>query len=356
MSTGILQLRKITKRYRDTVAVDALDLTLREGELLALVGPSGCGKTTTLHLIAGLLETDAGDIAFRGDSWGRTSPADRNVALVFQDGALYPHLTVGENLAFPLKARRRHDEGAVGRIAERLELRDLLSRYPHELSGGENQRVALGRALIRKPNLLLLDEPLSNLDLPRREKLRGLIRDLVAETGVTSIFVTHDQGEAMALGDRVAVMQNGRLMQLDTPQEIYDHPRHEFVGRFFGAPAMNLLRGRVAGGRVTGEWGLLPAPGAAEGREVLCGFRAESGSVHSGPSTGSGQADDGLRGILLRIEPQGPIKIVTVDLGGHEVRLRLHRDKTLPDRGASVALAINPADLHFFDATTGERL
>ncbi|MDP8224292.1 MAG: ABC transporter ATP-binding protein [Candidatus Lernaella stagnicola] len=348
MAKSVLVLHDLTKRYGALAAVDRVALEVREGELLALVGPSGCGKTTALHLIAGLLAPDQGDIVFNGESWRDRRPADRNVALVFQDGALYPHLTVAENLAFPLRARRRHDDTAVDRIAQRLELTELLHRFPDELSGGESQRVALGRALIRQPNLLLLDEPLTSLDLPLRERLRGLVRDLVAEIGVTTIFVTHDQGEAMAVGDRVAVMRSGRLMQIDASQEIYDHPRHEFVGRFFGTPPMNMLRGRGEAGRIVGPWGSLPAPERTAGREVLCGFRAEAASVH--------EDDKGLPGELVRVEPQGPIKIATVRLPDHEVRLRLHRDKNLPSVGSAVTLVVDAEDLHYFDAVSGDRL
>ena len=348
MTTELLVLRGIRKAYRDLAALDGLDLGVRRGELLALVGPSGCGKTTALHVIAGLLDLDAGSLEFDGRSWHGVAPGPRNVALVFQDGALYPHRTVAENLAFPLKARKRQDDGAVARMAARLELGDLLGRYPDELSGGERQRVALGRALIRQPNLLLLDEPLSNLDLPLREKLRGLVRDLVAETGVTAVFVTHDQAEAMAVGDRVAVMRQGRVVQIDTPQAIYDFPQHEFVGRFFGSPAMNLLPGRLENGRVVGPWGELACPTGDGGRDVLCGFRAEAGSLGHGPTK--------LAGRLVRVEPQGASKNATIALDDLEIRLHLHRDKTLPALGSAVFLDVKPDDLHIFDALTGERL
>jgi multiple sugar transport system ATP-binding protein len=347
MTAIALELRGLRKRYRDTIALDGLDLDVRRGELLALVGPSGCGKTTALHLIAGLLDPDDGDVRFAGKSWRQTSPAERNVALVFQDGALYPHLTVRENLEFPLRARRRLDADAVAQTAARLGLERLLDRRPHELSGGEAQRVALGRALIRRPNLLLLDEPLTNLDRPLREKLRGLIRDLVLEFGVTAIFVTHDQGEAMAVGDRVAVLRDGRLVQIDTAEAIYDHPEHAFVAGFFGSPAMNLLPGRRAGTTIGGAWGELAAP-PGPGDAVLVGFHAEAGSLSEMPP--------GLAGTLARVEPQGPIKVITVALPGGEVRLRLHRDKTLPPLGSPLWLRVDAADLHIFDAATEARL
>lgn len=343
-----LQCRGLTRRYRDVVALDGLDLEVREGELLALVGPSGCGKTTALHIIAGLMEPDAGDLLFDGVSWLSLPPGRRNVALVFQDGALYPHLTVAANLEFPLNARGQRDPEAVRRIAERLEIAALLERYPHELSGGEAQRVALGRALIRRPNLLLLDEPLSNLDLPLREKLRGLVRDLVGETGVTTVFVTHDQAEAMAVGDRVAVMQHGRIVQVDGPRAIYDRPQHEFVARFFGSPAMNLLPGRCRNGHIIGEWGELPHAAGADGAAVLCGFRPESTYVVGQPT--------GLNGALVRVEEQGPAKIAAVRVGDREIRLRLHPDKTLPAIGQTVHLVVEPDHVHLFDAATGKRL
>lgn len=344
----LLNLQDITKRYGRASALSGLSFTLRSGELLALVGPSGCGKTTALHIIAGLLEPDGGQIAFAGRDWRRESPAARNVALVFQDGALYPHLTVAKNLGFPLHARRQATTEAVARIARRLEIEPLLDRYPHELSGGERQRVALGRALIRRPNLLLLDEPLSSLDPLLREKLRGLIRDLVDETGVATVFVTHDQAEAMAMGDRLAVMRDGRVIQSGTPREIYERPAHEFVARFFGAPAMNLLAGELRQGVVRGPWGEVPSNHPLDRPSVLCGFRPEAVVPVEGESR--------LRGTLARVEYQGPVKIATVRLPEAEIRLRLHRDKDLPAAGEPVRLGLAPAEVHLFDAATGERL
>jgi multiple sugar transport system ATP-binding protein len=342
-----LTLHRVTKRHAAVTALDALDLAVREGELLALVGPSGCGKTTTLHVIAGLLDADAGDVRCGGRSWRGVEPAARNVALVFQDGALYPHLTVAQNLAFALRARGRVDDEAIRRMAERLEITALLARYPRELSGGEKQRVALGRALVRRPSVLLLDEPLANLDAPLRERMRGLVQELVREIGVTTIFVTHDQAEALAIGDRVAVMRDGRIVQIGSPPEIYHVPRHEFVARFFGSPPMNLLPGERDGATVRGPWGALPCP-AGEPRQVWCGFRPEAAAF--GPTANA------LTGVLVRVEFLGAARIAVVRMGEHDVRVRVDGDRIMPALGAALNLAVPPDAVHLFDAATGERL
>jgi ABC-type sugar transport system ATPase subunit len=346
MNNVALQLLALRQSFGRRLVLAGLDLDLREGELLALVGPSGGGKSTVLHLIAGLLAPDSGDIRLLGRSLLGVRPGERDVALVFQDGALYPHLTVAENLAFPLRARGKEGHQAVRRMAERLDLTPVLGRYPHQISGGERQRTALGRALIRKPKLFLLDEPLSSLDLPLRERMRTLIRELVAETGVTTIYVTHDQAEAMAVGDRIAVLHDGRFHQVGTPRQIYERPAHEFVGRFFGQPPMNLLRGELRDGVVLGAWGKLQVSEKMPGGAVLCGFRPEDALVNT--------SGEGLSGTLTRLEYQGHEVIATLRLADAEVRLRLANDHGL-SAGMAIGVTVSADQLHIFDAASGER-
>jgi multiple sugar transport system ATP-binding protein len=245
VSSAELELHGVTRAYSPGVAaLDALDLTIKEGERLAVLGPSGSGKTTLLRLIAGLETPDAGTIRIKGRDTRGVPPHQRDVAMVFQNPALYPHLNVMKNLAFGLKARgvgRRDRQARAGEIAEMLGLGRLLERKPDELSGGERQRVALGRAVARKPRVLLLDEPFSNLDEPLRAALRAELIALHQRFGSTLVHVTHDQAEALILGDRVAVLDQGRLMQLDTAEDVYHQPAHRFVARFVGSPGMNLI-------------------------------------------------------------------------------------------------------------------
>ncbi len=345
MKEAALQLLNLRHRFGSQPVLRGVELTLREGELLALVGPSGSGKSTVLHLIAGLLAPDEGEIRLLGRPLAGVRPGDRDVALVFQNGALYPHLTVAENLAFPIRARGKWGGNAVAHMAARLDLTAVLDRRPHQISGGERQRVALGRALIRKPKLFLLDEPLSSLDLPLRDRMRALIRELVAETGVTTIYVTHDQSEAMAVGERLAVLHEGRIRQCAPPREVYQHPSHEFVARFFGVPPMNLLPGHWQGREVVGPWGRLTVDRAGDGA-VLCGFRPEDASLTN--------AAGALAATVTRVEYQGHETVVCLRAAECDLRLRLSANGT-PAPGAAVAVAVPAECLHLFDAATGER-
>jgi len=345
MSDFALQLRRVTRRFGEVTAVAALDLHLRPGELLALVGPSGSGKSTALQLIAGLLEPDEGEIVLKGRDLRGLPPGRRDVAMVFQDGALYPHLTVAENLGFPLRARGKWGHKAVQRMAERLEIAALRDRLPAQLSGGERQRGALGRALIRHPDLFLLDEPLSSLDLPLRDRLRTLIRELVEETGVTAIYVTHDQAEAMAVGDRLAVMDQGAIVQCGAPEEIYRRPKNTFVACFFGSPPMNLLPARLAHGTAAGDWGKVDGLSGGDG-EVLLGFRPEDATLTD---------DSPLRGALERVDFFGHERIAAVRLGERSNRLRSGNAQALPAPHSAVGVTIDPARLLLFDAATCER-
>ena len=246
-----LDLVNVSRRYGGTLVLDDVSLRVEEGEFLVIVGPSGCGKSTLLRIVAGLVPATSGDVLLDGVRVNDLEPRERDVAMVFQNYALYPHMTVSANLAFPLKMRgaaRADVERAVGETAELLELGSLLARKPAELSGGQMQRVALGRALIRQPRLFLFDEPLSNPDAQLRVELRAELLRLHASLGITTLYVTHDQAEAMTLGARICVLHHGRVEQVGPPLEVFDEPRTRFVAGFLGSPPMNLIEGRVAGG------------------------------------------------------------------------------------------------------------
>src|ERR1700730_1383139 len=269
-------LDDVVKAFGDVVAVDRVSFTIEDGEFIALVGPSGCGKTTTLNMVAGLIELTSGTITIGGKVVNDLDPKDRDIAMVFQNYALYPRKTVGENLAFPLQMRKvpkPEIESRVKRAAETLSITHLLQRKPRQLSGGQQQRVALGRALVREPKAFLMDEPLSNLDAMLRVQMRSELKRLHHEFSTTVIYVTHDQMEAMTMADRIAVMSGGSVQQIGPPDEIYDHPANIFVAGFIGSPAMNFLRAIVGGDVVRGDgWELPLSPAnAARARKSSAG-------------------------------------------------------------------------------------
>jgi len=274
-----VRLDEVTKEFTGGVrAVSDVSLEVPDGEFLVLVGPSGCGKTTALRLIAGLEKATSGTITIGSQVVNGISPRDRDIAMVFQNYALYPHMTVHRNLAFPLRERRTprpEVERRVAEISSILGLNELLKRRPAQLSGGQRQRVAMGRALVREPSVFLLDEPLSNLDAKLRVQMRAELKRLHQKLGITTVYVTHDQVEAMTLADRIVVMSAGKTLQIGPPQEIFAHPVNLFVAGFIGSPAMNLLRGRVAGARVTAGELAFERPGVPDG-EVVVGIRPES--------------------------------------------------------------------------------
>ncbi|HSE97877.1 MAG TPA: ABC transporter ATP-binding protein, partial [Blastocatellia bacterium] len=241
----------VTKRFGSSLAVDSLDLEIDDGEFVVLLGPSGCGKTTTLRMLAGLEDASSGDILIGSERVNRVPARHRDIAMVFQNYALYPHMTVAQNIAYPLRVRHatgQEIKTKVRRAADMLEIGPLLERRPRELSGGERQRVALARAIVREPRVYLMDEPLSNLDARLRVQMRGELKRLQRELGTTTVYVTHDQAEAMTLAHRVAVMRGGRLQQFDTPVSIYDRPVNRFVAEFVGSPSMNFIEGRIDAG------------------------------------------------------------------------------------------------------------
>jgi ABC-type sugar transport system ATPase subunit len=351
-----------------TVAVDDLSLEIADGEFMIFVGPSGCGKTTALRMVAGLEKITSGTISIGDHVINDDSPRERDIAMVFQNYALYPHMTVHKNLAFGLKERKMSKDEItvrVRRVSSMLGIDDLLKRRPAQLSGGQRQRVAMGRALVREPKAFLLDEPLSNLDAKLRVQVRGDLKRLHQRLGITTIYVTHDQVEAMTLGDRVAVLSNGVLQQLGSPQDVYDRPANLFVAGFIGSPAMNLLRAEARDGVATAGDLVMPISGVPEG-EVVLGLRPE----HLRPST-TGQPD--MEFLVDVVEPLGDGVIVhgtvsgqvaTRPSGDEEILAPLPGDRaeittkfesTLrPSPGDRMRLSIAPHHVHVFDGRTGD--
>ncbi|MGP1358565.1 ABC transporter ATP-binding protein, partial [Roseicyclus sp.] len=316
-----IQLRNLCKRWGSFVGVQNFDLTIPDRQFLVLLGPSGCGKTTTMRMIAGLEDATEGDILIDGKRVNDLDPKDRDVAMVFQSYALYPNLDVYENIRFPLKVRRidpaTHRE-RVMRAAEMVELTDFLHRRPAELSGGQRQRVALARAIVRQPNVFLMDEPLSNLDAKLRVSTRAQIKNLSHELQVTTIYVTHDQIEAMTLADRVVVMNKGVVQQVGTPTEIYDTPANTFVAGFIGNPAMNLLEGEMRGGVFRGDHVTIPGFDKPDGKVVL-GFRAEDATP------GDGDHHE-ISAPIYTLELLGDATMVTVRSGRALVSVKAPKD------------------------------
>jgi len=344
-----IQLRKVSKRWGSFVGVDDFDLTIADQEFLVLLGPSGCGKTTTMRMIAGLEEPSEGEIWIGERMVNDLEPKDRDVAMVFQSYALYPNLNVYENIRFPLKVRgvdpASHDE-KVRRASAMVELDDFLHRKPAELSGGQRQRVALARAIVREPNVFLMDEPLSNLDAKLRVSTRAQIKNLSHDLSVTTIYVTHDQIEAMTLADRVVVMEKGVVQQVGSPTEIYDNPANTFVASFIGSPAMNLIEGQVAQETFSAANTEISGLNAPTGKITL-GFRAEDASV---------------------VESGGQINapIYTLELLGDATMVTVRLDKTLVSVSADkafraaigdiVSIKVPVSHCHLFDGATGERI
>ncbi len=357
-----------------TVAVDDLCLAAGDGEFLILVGPSGCGKTTSLRMIAGLERISAGEIRVGPTVVNDVPPKDRDIAMVFQNYALYPHMTVERNLAFALRQRhtpRAEIDRRVGEVAEMLALTELLKRRPGQLSGGQRQRVAMGRALVREPKVFLLDEPLSNLDAKLRVQMRAELKRIHLQLGITTVYVTHDQVEAMTLGDRIAVMSGGRLQQLGAPQEVYDHPVNVFVAGFIGSPAMNLLKARAQGGTVSAGQLTLPAHGVPDG-ELILGLRPEvleAGGGSDGPvvaftvdvveplgdevlvhGTVAGEvAESGAE--------EEELGVLAVGMSGARAPVTVRLDpRTRPAPGDELMLGVDAARVHLFDARTGDAI
>ena len=346
----------VRKVFGSFTAVHGLDLTIDEGEFVSLLGPSGCGKTTTLRMLAGLEFPTSGEISIGGRVVNDVAPGQRDIAMVFQSYALYPHMTVAENIAYPLKKRGvpKADRAAqVAKTAELLQLTELLGRKPRQLSGGQQQRVALGRALVRDPKVFLLDEPLSNLDAKLRGYMRVELVELHRRLGRTMVYVTHDQLEAMTMSDRIAVMEGGRLQQFAPPTQVYQEPANRFVAGFIGTPAMNLIDGRLA--QENGRW-RFEAPGVsltldalardAEGGEACLGLRPEDVTIGTGP----------IDAVVQVVEQTGHENIVVLKLGEHRITARAPATQ-LWRPGEPVRIGLDAARAHVFAAgPTGRRL
>jgi multiple sugar transport system ATP-binding protein len=340
----------VGKRWGSFIGVDNFDLTIADKEFLVLLGPSGCGKTTTMRMIAGLEDATEGDILIDGQRVNDMEPKDRDVAMVFQSYALYPNMNVYENIRFPLKVRgidpKTHDE-KVRRASAMVELDDFLHRKPAELSGGQRQRVALARAIVREPNVFLMDEPLSNLDAKLRVSTRAQIKNLSHELAVTTIYVTHDQIEAMTLADRVVVMKSGVVQQVGSPTEIYDNPANTFVASFIGSPAMNLMDGEVKGGVFRAQHVEIPGVDAPDGPLTL-GFRAEDAEVTSG---GQGQ----INAPIYTLELLGDATMISVRVGGALVSVKADKNFRA-EIDDMVSISVPTSICHLFDGQTGARL
>jgi multiple sugar transport system ATP-binding protein len=343
-----IQLRNISKRWGSFVGVENFDLTIADREFLVLLGPSGCGKTTTMRMIAGLEDATEGDILIDGNRVNNLDPKDRDVAMVFQSYALYPNMNVYENIRFPLKVRKipegEHDT-RVKRASAMVELDDFLHRRPAELSGGQRQRVALARAIVREPNVFLMDEPLSNLAAKLRVSTRAQIKNLSHELKVTTIYVTHDQIEAMTLADRVVVMNKGVVQQVGSPTDIYDTPANTFVAGFIGSPAMNLMEGRIEGGTFHTAQTEIPGFEAPDG-PVTLGFRAEDAALTQG-----GQ----ISAPIYSLELLGDATMITVKAGPALVAVKAPKDFRAVI-GDPVSFSIPSTICHLFDSQSGQRL
>ncbi|MBO6755637.1 MAG: ABC transporter ATP-binding protein [Roseibium sp.] len=346
-----IQLRNVSKRWGSFVGVDNFDMTIADREFLVLLGPSGCGKTTTMRMIAGLEEATGGDIVIGGRVVNDLDPKDRDIAMVFQSYGLYPNMNVYENIRFPLKVRKvdpATHNARVMRAAEMVELTDFLHRRPAELSGGQRQRVALARAIVREPNVFLMDEPLSNLDAKLRVSTRAQIKNLQHELQVTTIYVTHDQIEAMTLADRVVVMKQGVVQQVGTPTDIYDRPANTFVAGFIGSPAMNLMEGHLEDGVFTGQNATISGLKGPNG-PVTLGFRAEDAAVAADARGAEISAP------VYTMELLGDATMITVKAGGALVSVKASKDYRI-EIDAKVGLLVPATICHLFDHGTGARI
>ncbi|HVJ51307.1 MAG TPA: sn-glycerol-3-phosphate ABC transporter ATP-binding protein UgpC [Aliidongia sp.] len=349
-----VEIRGVTKSFGSVQVLHGVDIEIPDGEFVVLVGPSGCGKSTLLRMIAGLEQIGGGQIRIGGTVVNDKPPKERDIAMVFQNYALYPHMTVHDNMAFSMKLRgaaKNVIAERVGTAAEILGLTPYLDRYPRQLSGGQRQRVAMGRAIVRDPQVFLFDEPLSNLDAKLRVQMRTEIKELHQRLRTTSIYVTHDQVEAMTMADRIVVMHDGLVEQIGTPLELYDHPANQFVAGFIGSPAMNFLPGRVrrsnGSAMVETESGIsLPLPPdivGEDGREVIYGMRPEHLTL----------AADGVPATVKVVEPTGADTFVFCRIGGHEICGNFsERHEFKP--GAEISLLPRLDAVHLFDAKTGQ--
>jgi len=348
-----LEIASINKRFgkgeKSVEVLSHIDIQVAPGEFLILVGPSGCGKSTLLNIIAGLDEPTEGEVRIGGRNVVGMPARDRDIAMVFQSYALYPTMSVADNIGFALEMRkmpRPERQQRIAEVAAMLQITHLLDRRPSQLSGGQRQRVAMGRALARQPQLFLFDEPLSNLDAKLRVEMRAEIKRLHLASGITSVYVTHDQVEAMTLGSRIAVMKDGVVQQLGTPDEIYNHPANTYVATFIGSPTMNLLRGETVDGQFCTRGVKLDLAGPGAANEVLLGVRPEHLLLRD---------DAPFRGQVSVVEPTGPDTYVVVDTPAGTVTLRTDAQVRVRP-GDAVGLALEARHAHWFDAASEARL
>jgi multiple sugar transport system ATP-binding protein len=348
-------IRDVRKAFGLTPVIHGVTITIDDGQFVVLVGPSGCGKSTLLRMIAGLENITAGEIRIGDRVVNDLPPKERDVAMVFQNYALYPHMTVTANMAFSMKLRgapKEEIEKRVARAAEILGLTKLLERFPRQLSGGQRQRVAMGRAIVRDPQVFLFDEPLSNLDAKLRVQMRIEIKELHQRLMTTTVYVTHDQIEAMTMADKIVVMHDGRVEQIGAPLELYDRPQNLFVAGFIGSPAMNFLQGSI---RTNGSLGfdgpggarlpLVAAPHDSEGRAAIYGVRPEHFTI----------AEDGAEAVIQVVEPTGSEIQIVAKLGSTEV-IAAFRERHPFKPGDKIRLKPDPRLVHLFDAASGQRL
>ncbi|MGE4249224.1 MAG: ABC transporter ATP-binding protein [Parvibaculaceae bacterium] len=349
--------KKVFKNYGDVAVVHGIDLDIEDGSFVVLLGPSGCGKSTLLRMIAGLETVTKGDVEIGGKRVNDVHPKDRNIAMVFQNYALYAHMNVADNMSFSLKLAKRPQseiDQKVGWAAKILNLEPYLKRYPRELSGGQRQRVAMGRAIVRDPAVFLFDEPLSNLDAKLRVQMRTEIKELHERLKTTTVYVTHDQIEAMTMADKIVILRDGRIEQIGSPLEVYDHPANLFVAAFIGSPAMNLLKGETvaAAGGIAVKSGdvLLPVPKEAKveaGRKVIYGVRPE----HLDPAPGG----EGLAATVSVTEPTGPEIHIYAELAGEEI-CAITDERRDWKRGETIGLKPKLDRIHLFDAESGQAI
>jgi multiple sugar transport system ATP-binding protein len=351
--------QNVTKLFGDIKVVDDLSLTINDGEFVVLLGPSGCGKTTTLRMLAGLETVSSGDILINNERVNDVPPQRRDLAMVFQSYALYPHMTIAENIGYPLRVRKLDKvarAAQVSRVAAMLEIDELLQRKPRELSGGERQRVALARAIVREPRAYLMDEPLSNLDARLRVQMRGELKHLQHELGTTTIYVTHDQAEAMTLASRVAVMRKGKLQQFDSPMKIYQQPANQFVAEFVGSPSMNFIDGEFdedlfvskdLSVKLNAEQ--IQLLSANPVKRITLGLRPEHVHVHEQQHDGSVSAS------VYVTELMGNETLVFVTAGENKFIARAAAGFRA-EAGSKVWLSFDSAEFHFFDRETGTRI
>jgi multiple sugar transport system ATP-binding protein len=351
-----VRFESVRKTFGKVVAVDDVDLEVADGDFVVLLGPSGCGKTTLLRCLAGLEKVDGGRVLIGGRDATDLPPRRRRIAMVFQSYAVFPHLRVFKNIAFGLRMQKERRDVIRERVesaARLLHIEDLLDRYPSQISGGQRQRVAVARAIATKSDVLLMDEPLSNLDALLRMEMRAELKALLRQLGTTTIYVTHDQVEALSMGDRIAVMNAGRIIQLDSPLAVYDHPADTFVGGFVGTPPMNFLAAEIAadgaGPVVSLSGGSFPgSPAAAElaGRKLLLGIRAESIAVERQPGDGL------IEATVIVVEPLGSHNLLTVKSGEDILKVSTS-PRLFPEPDSSIWLRVEPNRIRWMDRETG---